>query len=67
MNSIYLLVPLSLTLVGAAVWAFFWAVDRGQFEDLEDGSRAALEEDDFVAPGGERAATVSEGSNSPRP
>lgn len=45
MNSIYLLVPLSLALVGIAVWAFFWAVDRGQFEDLEDGARAALEED----------------------
>jgi cbb3-type cytochrome oxidase maturation protein len=45
-NSIYLLVPLSLALVGVAVWAFFWAVDRGQFEDLEDASRAALEEDE---------------------
>lgn len=47
MNSIYLLVPLSLVLVGIAVWGFFWAVDRGQFEDLEDGAQAALEEDRF--------------------
>lgn len=45
MSSIYLLVPLSLLLVGVAVWAFFWAVDRGQFEDLDDPARAALEED----------------------
>lgn len=45
MNSIYLLIPLSLLLVGVAVWAFFWAVDRGQFEDMEDPAQAALEED----------------------
>lgn len=60
MNSIYLLVPLSLTLVGVAVWAFFWAVDRGQFEDLEDGSRAALEEDEPGPP-------LGDGSDSTRP
>ena len=45
MNSIYLLIPLSLVLVGVAVWAFFWAVNRGQFESLEDPAEAALEED----------------------
>jgi cbb3-type cytochrome oxidase maturation protein len=44
-SSIYLLVPLSLLLVGVAVWAFFWAVNRGQFEELEGSGDAALEED----------------------
>ncbi|MBU3672075.1 MAG: cbb3-type cytochrome oxidase assembly protein CcoS [Sinobacteraceae bacterium] len=45
MASMMLLIPLSLLMLGAAVWAFFWAVDRGQFEDLEQPSRLALEED----------------------
>ena len=35
MTSLLLLIPLSvLVLVGAGV-ALFWAIDRGQFDDLE--------------------------------
>jgi cbb3-type cytochrome oxidase maturation protein len=35
LNSLLLLIPLSiLILVGAGV-ALFWAIDRGQFDDLE--------------------------------
>lgn len=45
MESIYLLIPLSIVLVGVAIWAFFWAVNRGQFEDLEESASIALEED----------------------
>ena len=30
-----ILIPLSLVLLGAAVFAFFWAVDNDQFEDLD--------------------------------
>ena len=45
MASISLLRPLSIFLVGLAIWAFFWAVDQDQFEDLEGPSRLALEGD----------------------
>ena len=45
MASMMLLIPLSLLMLAAAIWAFFWAVDRGQFDDLEQPSRLALEED----------------------
>ena len=45
MASIYLLRLLSIFLVGLAIWAFFWAVDQDQFEDLEGPSRLALEGD----------------------
>ena len=35
MNSLLLLIPLSvLALLGAGI-ALFWAINRGQFEDLE--------------------------------
>ena len=46
MESIYLLIPLSIVLVGVAIWAFFWAVNRGQFDNLEDSAGLALEEDE---------------------
>ena len=45
MERVYLLIPLSILIGGIAVWAFFWAVDRGQFDDFEQAERLALEED----------------------
>ena len=35
MNILQLLIPISLLLIGVAIWAFAWAVRRGQFEDLD--------------------------------
>ena len=35
MNILLLLIPISLLLLGIAVWAFVWAVRQGQFEDLD--------------------------------
>lgn len=35
MNSLLILVPITLVLFGLAIWAFAWAVRRGQFDDLE--------------------------------
>ncbi len=35
MSILLLLIPLSVLLLGAAIWAFAWAVRRGQFEDLD--------------------------------
>lgn len=40
-----LLIPLSLTLLGAAIWAFTWAVRNGQFDDLETPALDILAED----------------------
>ena len=45
MDSLLWIVPLSLLLVAVALWAFFWAVDAGQFEDLESPGWSVLEED----------------------
>jgi len=35
MNIIYLLIPLGLVMLVLAVWAFFWAVRTGQFDELD--------------------------------
>jgi cbb3-type cytochrome oxidase maturation protein len=59
MESVYLLIPLSIVLIGIGVWAFFWAVDRGQFEDLAQGERLALEEDAAQTETADRAIAVA--------
>lgn len=35
MSIIYLVLPLALLIVGAAVWAYVWAARSGQFDDLD--------------------------------
>ena len=46
MEILYLLIPLSIVLVGVIVWAFFWAVRSGQFDDLEGPAHRILMDDD---------------------
>ena len=35
MAILLVLVPISLVLLGLAIWAFVWAVKGGQFDDLD--------------------------------
>ena len=46
MNIIFVLVPLGLVLIGAAVWALFWAVNNGQFDEVDAGADAPFRDDD---------------------
>ena len=46
MTILLLLIPLSLVLLGVAVWAFAWAVRRGQFDDLDTPALDILRDDD---------------------
>jgi len=43
---LYLLIPLGLVLVAVALWAFFWAVQSGQFDDLDTPGVQVLLDDD---------------------
>ncbi|MEO6227912.1 MAG: cbb3-type cytochrome oxidase assembly protein CcoS [Thermomonas sp.] len=45
------LIPISLLLIGVAIWAFIWAVRRGQFENLDAASLDILHDDDAPLPG----------------
>lgn len=38
MSVLYIVLPLALVIVGAAVVAFVWAARRGQFDDLDTPS-----------------------------
>jgi cbb3-type cytochrome oxidase maturation protein len=46
MNILYVLIPLALLLLGGAVWAFFWAVGSGQFDDLDTPAMRVVLDDD---------------------
>lgn len=50
MNILLLLIPISLVLLGIAIWAFVWAVRRGQFDDLDTPALDILTDDDAPAP-----------------
>jgi cbb3-type cytochrome oxidase maturation protein len=58
----YLLVVLGIGVFIGAVWALFWAVDAGQFEDLERQGAQILGDD--MVPGGESGERVVPGCDS---
>jgi cbb3-type cytochrome oxidase maturation protein len=43
---LFVLIPLGLLLLGIAVWAFVWAVNHEQFEDLDRAASSILFEDE---------------------
>jgi len=45
MEVLYLLIPLAVLLAGVIVWAFFWSVKSGQFDDLEGPAHRILMDD----------------------
>lgn len=45
MSIAYLLVALGLGVFALAVWALFWAIDSGQYEDIEDEGSFILKDD----------------------
>ena len=53
MDILYLLVPMSVVLVFVIGSVFWWALDAGQFDDLEGAAQRILVDDDL--PRGGRA------------
>ena len=46
MESLFLLIPISLLLISLLAWIFYWSVKAGQFDDLEGPGEAILMDDD---------------------
>lgn len=46
MRILLLMIPISIVLLGVAIWAFAWAVRRGQFDDLDTPPLDILVDDD---------------------
>ena len=56
MESLYLLIPVTLVLLGLAVAAWLWSVGSGQFDDLDKAASSILFEDETPAPSPAAAA-----------
>jgi cbb3-type cytochrome oxidase maturation protein len=48
-DSLYFLIPIAVVFVALAIKVFFWAVNNGQYDDLETEGRRILFEDDLQA------------------
>ncbi len=46
MEIIFLLLPLALLLVAFVVWAFWWAIRSGQFDDMDGPAHRILMDDE---------------------
>lgn len=57
MESVYLLIPVSVLLVFGIAFAFWWSVRSGQFDDLEGpGFKVLMDDDERPAPQAGKAA-----------
>ncbi|MCV9919294.1 cbb3-type cytochrome oxidase assembly protein CcoS [Pseudomonas sp. BT-42-2] len=45
MPALYIMIPAALLIVGVAVYIFFWAVDSGQYDDLDSPAHSILFDD----------------------
>jgi len=67
-ESLYILVPISLVFVFLIGWLFWRALDSGQFDDLERPGYEILMDDDRGDPRGQtRGQTPVDKSNGVRP
>jgi cbb3-type cytochrome oxidase maturation protein len=60
MESFYLITPIALILIAVAIKLFLWAVNSGQFDDLDREASRILFDDDTDALSGHGSALPSE-------
>lgn len=55
MESLYLLIPIALILVALGIKLLLWAIDDGQYDDLDKEAWRILADEDIVQPEDKRA------------
>ena len=60
MTALYVMIPIAVIIVALAIWLFFWAVDSGQYDDLDSPAHSILFDDEDPA----HKAGVSEAEGS---
>ncbi len=46
MTALYVMIPIAIIVVGLAIWLFFWAVDSGQYDDMDSPAHRILFDDE---------------------
>ena len=65
MESLMILIPLSVIIVAVAIGSFLWAVNNGQYDEPERDARRALADGDETVPHHETAQHGRLGSLAP--
>lgn len=66
MTVLYILIPVAILLVAIAVLVFNWAVNSGQYDDLDGPAHSILfDDDDPLPPPAEPPASPAEPDNEP--
>ena len=60
MSLVSVLIPVTMLLVGFGLWAFFWAVRTGQFDDLDIPAWEVLVDDQSDAVAAHAAAAAAD-------
>ncbi len=59
MESLYFLIPIALVFCGVAIWLLLWAIDSGQYDDLDKEAWRVLADDEPSPPPREKADTAA--------
>ena len=46
MPALYVMIPIAMIIVALAIWLFFWAVDSGQYDDMDGPAHSILLDDE---------------------
>lgn len=46
MAALYVMIPIAVIIVALAIWLFFWAVDSGQYDDMDSPAHSILFDDE---------------------
>ncbi|WP_263139463.1 cbb3-type cytochrome oxidase assembly protein CcoS [Pseudomonas sp. RIT-PI-AD] len=68
MTALYVMIPIAVIIVGLAIWLLFWAVDNGQYDDMDGPAHSILfdDEDPSHKAGVEEAERHAAGKDEPR-
>ena len=64
MDALYVMIPIAIVIVALAIRLFFWAVDSGQYDDMDSPAHSILFDDDD--PGHRAGVQEAEGKNDPQ-
>ena len=65
MPALYIMIPAALVLVAVAIYIFFWAVDSGQYDDMDGPAHSILfdDQDPDHQAAAQRSTSDTEASN----
>jgi len=63
METLYLLIPISLVIIALIISALLWAIKSGQFDDLEGPAHQILMDNDDITPSSSNQTTCRDKSN----